>query len=96
MAFSMLSEITAYYSIDKYIGDNAFFCLGRGWGGGGGVPTVFVSQLVLVDQICLIAVLFGLAKRTCVDVLLSEITKTFRSVSLTLHCEMFSDILNIY
>lgn len=56
------------------------------------MPTVFV----LVDQICLIAVLFGLAKRTCVDVLLSEITKTFRSVSLTLHCEMFSDILNIY
>lgn len=30
------------------------------------------------------------------DVLLSEMTKTFRSVSLTLHCEMFSDILNIY
>ena len=48
MAFSMLSEITAYYSIDKYIGDKAFSCLGRGWGGGGGggvggVPTVFVS-----------------------------------------------------
>lgn len=38
MAFSMLSEITAYYSIDKYIGDKPFFCLGRGWveGGGGG------------------------------------------------------------
>lgn len=60
------------------------------------MPTIFVSELVLVDQICLIAVLFGLAKRTCVDVLLSEITKTFRSVSLTFHCEMFSDILNIY
>lgn len=43
MAFSLLSEITAYYSIDKYIGDKAFFLSRTGLGGGGRVPTVFVS-----------------------------------------------------
>ena len=36
MAFSMLSEITAYYSIDKYIGDKAFFLSRTGLRGGGG------------------------------------------------------------
>lgn len=45
MAFSMLSEITAYYSIEKYIGDKAFFLSRTGLRGGGGrrVPTAFVS-----------------------------------------------------